>query len=172
MTIHEIIQSIKYISENIVGISSFTLGDKFIDSSPNMLNESFFPTVQMEMPISFSNNPQSGRPVESQSYTIYLNVLDQPIGAKEDQIFERSKILGKTQQLADTVLEVMKQQYKSMNTSVVHNSSLTIVDDYNDVLTGIRMELTITTPKNINICESNFANSSDVKNYLQNPREC
>lgn len=45
MTIHEIIQSIQYISQNIVGISSFTLGDKFIDNSPNMLNESFFPTV-------------------------------------------------------------------------------------------------------------------------------
>ena len=45
MTIHEIIQSIKFISENIVGISSFTMGDKFVDNSPNLMNESFFPTV-------------------------------------------------------------------------------------------------------------------------------
>ena len=172
MTIHEIIQSIQYISQNIVGISSFTLGDKFIDNSPNMLNESFFPTVQLEMPISYSNNPLTGNPVESQSYTIYLNVLDQPLGGYEDQMFERSKILGKTQQLADTIYEIMKQQFKSMNTFVYHNNSITIVDDYNDVLTGIRMELTITTPKNINICESNFSNVNDVKNYLQNPREC
>lgn len=87
-------------------------------------------------------------------------------------MFERSKILGKTQQLADTIYEIMKQQFKSMNTFVYHNNSITIVDDYNDVLTGIRMELTITTPKNINICESNFSNVNDVKNYLQNPREC
>ena len=86
-------------------------------------------------------------------------------------MYERSKVLGKTQQLADTILEVMKGQYKSMNTFVYHNSSVTIVDDYNDVLTGIRMELTITTPKNINICEITLGDN-DVKNYLQNPREC
>ena len=171
MTIHEIIQSIKFISENIVGISSFTMGDKFVDNSPNLMNESFFPTVQLEMPISIGNNPQTGRPVESWTYTIYLNILDQPLGANEDQVYERSKVLGKTQQLADTILEVMKGQYKSMNTFVYHNSSVTIVDDYNDVLTGIRMELTITTPKNINICEITLGDN-DVKNYLQNPREC
>lgn len=152
MSPHQIIQSFKQASTHIVGINSFMFATNLGQLDPNTSNNLFYPCLQLESPIVI-NDGQT--PTQGDSYSISFNILDRPMENNLDQDFERSKTFSNCYYLGLAVVEVLKKNLKPapFNASVTLNSTISIIDEQADNLTGARFEVTINCPKNINICE-------------------
>lgn len=145
MTIHQIIQTFQQASEYLVEVNSFEFGDKY---NQNQSNVKMYPQMFLETPLIYN------RTNNAYIYSIGLQVLDRPV---EDDNFinRRSETLSKCQQIGDQIIELLRLNLAQFNTQVTFNSGITIIDEFADNLTGVRLEITLSTPLKVNWCEIN-----------------
>lgn len=164
MTINQIIKTFQQASEYIVDINSFEFGDKF---NQNQSNTKMYPQLFLETPLLYSKTNNA------YTYNISCQILDRPV-EDADQINRRSETLSKCQQIGDQVVELLRLNLAQFNTSIQFVSGITIIDEFADNTTGVRLEINLSTPLKVNWCEitqdPNF--SIDLLNYLNNNTLC
>ena len=164
MTIHQIIQTFQQTANYIHDINSFEFGDKF---NQNQSNTKMYPQLFLETPFLYSRNGGA------YTYDVNIQILDRAV-EDNNNVDRYSETLSKCQQIGDQIVELLRLNLSQFNTSIRFNSGITIISEFADNLTGVRLDLNIITPLQVNQCEivkdPNY--TTDLVDYLNYNKIC